>query len=161
MPENLVQETEEAVAPTPATITETTTVEPGAQFSLPTTTALPPAPAAPTPLAEPNPRRGGVWRWWLLALAVVAALVFVKIKYFPTPDAGKDAKGSPGSATGGGAASSGKGGAAPAGGPGGAAGKGSKTLVSVFVVKATNLSDEVAATGSVLAEPCRESSACR
>lgn len=143
MPENLIQETEEAVAPAPtATITETTTVEPAAQFSPPTTTAPPPAPAAPTPLAAPNAgRSGGAWRWWLLALLVVAALAFVKIKYFPTPDAGKG----------------GPGGAPSAGGKGGAAspigaGKGGKTPVSVFVVKATNLSDEVAATGSVLAE---------
>lgn len=144
MPENLMQETDEAVAVPATTATETTTVGPATQFSPPTTTAPLPAPAIPTPPAEPN-ARGGAWRWWLLALVVVAALVFVKIKYFPTPDAGKDAKG------GGAAGAGGKGGAAPAGGPD-AAGKGGKTPVSVFVVRATSLSDVVAATGSVLAE---------
>ncbi|RYU82189.1 efflux RND transporter periplasmic adaptor subunit [Hymenobacter persicinus] len=76
--------------------------------------------------------------WIVLALALVAGLVFVKMKYFPSPNA--DAKGG------------GKGGAgAGKGGPGGKGG-GQRLPVQVYVVKPTNLSDEVAATGSVLAD---------
>ena len=79
--------------------------------------------------------------WILVTLAVVAGLVFVKMKYFPSPNA--DAKGG-----------GGKGAGAGKGGPGGAGGKGGgqKLPVQVYVVKPTNLSDEVAATGSVLAD---------
>ncbi|QNH61368.1 efflux RND transporter periplasmic adaptor subunit [Hymenobacter sediminicola] len=79
--------------------------------------------------------------WILVTLAVVAGLVFVKMKYFPSPNA--DGKGGGGKGAG-----SGK------GGPGGAGGKGGaqKLPVQVYVVKPTNLSDEVAATGSVLAD---------
>ncbi|QIX62581.1 efflux RND transporter periplasmic adaptor subunit [Hymenobacter sp. BT18] len=90
--------------------------------------------------------KGGAWRWWLLALAVVAVLAFVKIKFFPsqTAEAGK----------GGGGGGKGAAGAPGKGGPGGAGGKGSgqKLPVQVYVVKATSLADEVAATGSILAE---------
>ncbi|MBD2715619.1 efflux RND transporter periplasmic adaptor subunit [Microvirga sp. STR05] len=79
--------------------------------------------------------------WILVTLAVVAGLVFVKMKYFPSPNA--DGKGG-----------GGKGAGAGKGGPGGAGGKGGaqKLPVQVYVVKPTNLSDEVAATGSVLAD---------
>lgn len=77
--------------------------------------------------------------WWLLALAVVAGLVFVKMKYFPSPNA--EGKGGPGGR------SAGPGGVAGKGG-----GKGGALPVQVYVVKATNLADEVAATGSVLAD---------
>lgn len=125
--------TEEPLTPKTGLI-ETTTIVPTAQFSPPSTTSAPVA--APTAPAAPL---GGAWRWWLLALVVVAALAFVKIKYFPSPAEGKDAKGGAGP----------KGGAA--GGAGGPA-KNSRTPVAVFVVQATKLSDEVAATGSVLAD---------
>ncbi|KUG09894.1 transporter [Solirubrum puertoriconensis] len=91
-----------------------------------------------------EPRRGGAWRWWLLAAAVVAALAFVKFKYFPAPSAeggkgGGGGKGGPGA------------GAAKGGGPGGA-GRGGAVPAQVFVVQATRLTDAVAATGSVLAD---------
>lgn len=74
--------------------------------------------------------------WILVALAVVAALVFVKIKFFPTPAAG------------------GKGGGGKGGGGRGGAGGGAKSLVpvKVFMVQPTKLSDVVSATGSVLAD---------
>ncbi|RSK42454.1 efflux RND transporter periplasmic adaptor subunit [Hymenobacter perfusus] len=81
--------------------------------------------------------------WLLVALAVVGALAFIKIKYFPSQSAegkgggGKGAAGAPGK-----------------GGPGGAGGKGGGGAlpVQVYIVKATSLADEVAATGSILAE---------
>ncbi|WP_426490689.1 efflux RND transporter periplasmic adaptor subunit [Hymenobacter sp. 102] len=82
--------------------------------------------------------------WLLVALAVVGALAFIKIKYFPSQS--PDAKGGGG---GKGAAGSGKGGSG--GGPAGKGG-GQKLPVQVYVVKATSLADEVAATGSILAE---------
>jgi membrane fusion protein (multidrug efflux system) len=74
--------------------------------------------------------------WLVAAVALVAGLVFVKVRYFPSSNA--EGKGG-----------GGRGGAGKAG-PGG---KGSQKLpVQVYVVRPTNLSDEVAATGSVLAE---------
>ncbi|UOQ67330.1 efflux RND transporter periplasmic adaptor subunit [Hymenobacter volaticus] len=77
--------------------------------------------------------------WIVLALALLAGLVFVKIKYFPSTT-GKGAGG-------------GKGGPGAAG-PGGGGGRGGaqRLAVQVYVVQPTNLSDEVAATGSVLAD---------
>ncbi|QJX47667.1 efflux RND transporter periplasmic adaptor subunit [Hymenobacter taeanensis] len=92
-----------------------------------------------------TPRSGGAGRrilWLIISLAVVAALVFIKMKYFPAQSAEKGG---------------GKGAAGGKGGPGAAGAKGSKgggqkLPVQVYVVKATNLSDEVAATGSILAE---------
>ncbi|RPD45458.1 efflux RND transporter periplasmic adaptor subunit [Hymenobacter sediminis] len=85
--------------------------------------------------------------WMLVALAVVGALAFIKIKYFPSQGAeGKGGGGGKGAAAGGG-----KGAPGGAGGKGGAGG-GQKLPVQVYVVKATNLADEVAATGSILAE---------
>lgn len=76
--------------------------------------------------------------WIVLALALLAGLVFVKIKYFPsTTGKGGGGKGGPGAA-----------------GPGGGGGRGGaqRLAVQVYVVQPTNLSDEVAATGSVLAD---------
>ncbi|UYZ61051.1 efflux RND transporter periplasmic adaptor subunit [Hymenobacter latericus] len=91
---------------------------------------------------DPEPRRGGAWRWWLLAVAVVAALAFVKMKFFPSPTAeggkgGGAGKGGPGAAGGGKGGPGGRGGAVPA---------------QVYVVQPTRLTDAVAATGSVLAD---------
>ncbi|UOQ76273.1 efflux RND transporter periplasmic adaptor subunit [Hymenobacter sp. 5516J-16] len=92
-------------------------------------------------------RSGGAGRriiWLLVALAVVGALAFIKIKYFPSQSA--EGKG------GGKGAGAGGGKGAPGGG-GGKGGAGSQKLpVQVYVVRATNLADEVAATGSILAE---------
>ena len=103
------------------------------------TTSTPAPTAAPLPPdSEPEtpPAKGRGWLGWLIAAALVAGLVFVKVKYFPS-NAGGDKKG--------GAAKS-----APGKGPGG---KGGPPLaVQVYVVAATRLTDEVAATGSVLAE---------
>ncbi|MCA8829106.1 efflux RND transporter periplasmic adaptor subunit [Hymenobacter pini] len=96
---------------------------------------------------ETETRSGSAGRrilWLLVALAVVGALAFIKIKYFPSQS--PDAKGGGGKGAAGG--SSGKGGP---GGPGGKGG-GQKLPVQVYVVKATSLADEVAATGSILAE---------
>ena len=143
MPDNLTPETETAA---PATLTETATVMPGGQSSAAATTAPPAAVSAGT--GQKPVSGGGAWRWWLVALAVVAALTFIKIKFFPVPDASKNAKSESGAA-GSKAGSEGKGAAA---GSSGAGSKGGKIPVAVFVVKATNLSDVVAATGSVLAE---------
>ena len=99
-------------------------------------TTATPAPSAaallPAPATPPGKNRG--WLGWLVAAALVAGLVFVKVKYFPA--AGGDKKG-----------------AAGKGGPGAPGGKGGPRLpVQVYVAAATNLADEVAATGSVLAE---------
>ncbi|UOG76129.1 efflux RND transporter periplasmic adaptor subunit [Hymenobacter tibetensis] len=75
--------------------------------------------------------------WTVLTLAIVAGLVFVKMKYFPSTTG--DAKGGGGR------------GGAGAGGKGGKGG-GQALPVQVYVVSPTNLSDQVAATGSVLAD---------
>ncbi|GAB3227603.1 efflux RND transporter periplasmic adaptor subunit [Hymenobacter seoulensis] len=80
--------------------------------------------------------------WMLVALAIVGALAFIKITYFPSQTAEKGG--------GKGGAGGGKG-AAGGAGPG-AKGSGQKLPVEVYVVKTTNLADEVAATGSILAE---------
>lgn len=79
-------------------------------------------------------------RWIVVTLALLAGLVFVKMKFFPAPNA--DAKGGGG----------GRGGAGGGKGGPGAKGAGQKLPVQVYVVQPTNLSDEVAATGSVLAD---------
>lgn len=93
--------------------------------------------------AEESTGKSHGLRWLLIAVVLIAALAFIKITYFPSPNA--DAKGGGGK----GAAGGGKG--AP-GGKGGKAGGGSALPVQVYVVKPTNLSDEVAATGSILAD---------
>ena len=107
------------------------------------TTSTPAPTAAPVPLTPPDPETpasgGRGWLGWLIAAVLIAGLVFVKIKYFPSTTA-DDKKGGGG----------GKGGAAK-GGPGGKGG-GQRLAVQVYVVRATSLTDEVAATGSVLAE---------
>lgn len=110
--------------------------------STPAPTAGTPPPTDPTP--DTPPSKGRAWLGWLIAAVVIAALVFVKMKYFPSNAEG-DKKG-------GAAAGGGKGGP---GGPGGGAGGGNggqRLAVQVYVVAATSLADEVAATGSVLAE---------
>lgn len=99
----------------------------------PSPTAAPP-PAAPAPDAPPPHRRG--WLGWLVAAALVAGLVFVKVRYFPSPAAGKEGGGK-------GSAATGKGGKNDAG---------SKVPVQVYVVAVTTLTDEVASTGSVVAD---------
>ena len=109
-----------------------------------TTTTPPPATARPAAAPEPGPetppgRRG--WLGWALALVLIAGLAWAKVKYFPSPNAEKDAAGAKG----------GKGGAAAPGGKGGPSGK-PKIPVQVYVVAATRLSDEVAATGSIIAD---------
>ena len=77
--------------------------------------------------------------WIVLALALVAGLVFVKIKYFPATTGKGGGKGGPGAG-------------APGGGAGSQGGSAQRLPVQVYVVQPTNLSDEVAATGSVLAD---------
>ncbi|TGE25480.1 efflux RND transporter periplasmic adaptor subunit [Hymenobacter aquaticus] len=90
---------------------------------------------------ETESRTGRKVLWIVIVVAIIAALAFVKIKFFPSPNA--DAKGGGGGR-----------GAAGGGGKGGAGGKGGgqKLPVQVYVVQPTNLSDEVAATGSILAD---------
>ena len=89
-----------------------------------------------TDVAEAPAGKSHRFLWLVAAVALVAGLVFVKMRYFPSSNA--EGKGG-----------GGRGGAGKAG-PGG---KGSQKLpVQVYVVRPTNLSDEVAATGSVLAE---------
>ncbi|UOR03891.1 efflux RND transporter periplasmic adaptor subunit [Hymenobacter aerilatus] len=81
-----------------------------------------------TPTTSPGRRILGI----VIALAVIGALVFVKYRYFPAPDAG--GKG-------------GKGGGKAAGSK-----AGGRTPVQVYPVAATSLSNVVATTGSVLAD---------
>jgi membrane fusion protein (multidrug efflux system) len=93
-----------------------------------------------------TPRSGGAGRrilWLIITLAVLAALVFIKMKYFPSQNGEKGGGGK--------GAAGGKGGPGAAAGQGGKGG-GQKLPVQVYVVQATNLADEVAATGSILAE---------
>lgn len=113
---------------------------------------MPPQPTEPqtepttyTPEPEEPRRSGGAWRWWLAAVVIVAALAFIKIKYFPSQTAGEGKGGGKGGAAGPGA----KGGA---GGKGGKGGGGGPLPVQVYVVKPARLTDAVAATGSVLAD---------
>lgn len=103
-----------------------------------TTATTAPTPASPPPTTEPVPRSGGgrSWLGWLLAALVIGGVVWAKFHFFPSTNTKGGGKG--GVAAG------------PKGGAGGA--KAAKTPVGVFVVAATRLSDEVASTGSVLAE---------
>ena len=105
----------------------------------PAPTAAPP-PAAPAPDPEPQPKGKRGWLGWVIALVLIAGLAWVKVKYFPSPNADKDAAGK-----------GGKGGAAAPDGKGGPGGK-PKVPVQVYVVAATKLADEVASTGSVMAD---------
>jgi membrane fusion protein (multidrug efflux system) len=79
--------------------------------------------------------------WIVVTLAIIAALVFVKMRYFPSPT------GDGGKGGGKGAGKGGPGGGGPAGG-----GPAAKVPVTVYVVQPTRLSDEVATTGSVIAD---------
>jgi len=88
-------------------------------------------------VAESRPGRRILWI--VISLAIIAALAFVKMRYFPSPAAG--GKGGKGAGTGG------KGGA---GGKGG--GAGAKVPVTVYVVQPTKLADVVSSTGSVIAD---------
>ncbi len=106
-----------------------------------TTTPAPtaaPLPAAPEPDHEPQPQGKRGWLGWVIALVLIGGLAWAKITYFPSPNAEKDA-----------GAKGGKG-AAP-GGKGGPGGK-PKVPVQVYIVAATKLSDQVASTGSVMAD---------
>lgn len=106
----------------------------------PAPTLAPPPPASANETPPPG-RKGRGWLGWLLAALVIGGLVWVKFHYFPAQTGEKGGKGA------------GAGGGKNATGPGGkGAGKGGKTPVGVFVVKASQLSDDVATTGSVLAE---------
>ncbi|WP_236668942.1 efflux RND transporter periplasmic adaptor subunit [Hymenobacter rubidus] len=104
-----------------------------------TTTSAPVVPEPSTPPATPPPRKRG-WLGWLLAAVVIAGMAWAKAKYFPSPTAGEKGGGK-------GEKGSGKGGKG-----GGSGGAGAKVPVQVYVVAATKLSDEVASTGSVLAD---------
>ena len=105
---------------------------PGAPNAAPTrdtTTTSPPLNPTDTEAAQQQSDKGGKsWLGWLLAALLIGGLGWAKFQFFPAP-AGKGEKGARGGAKGGG-----------------------KTPVSVYVVRATRLSDEVASTGSVLAE---------
>ena len=105
----------------------------------PAPTAAPP-PAAPAHEPQPKGKRG--WLGWVIALVLIAGLAWAKIKFFPSPNADKDA----------GSKGGGKGGAAAPGGKGGGPGGKPKVPVQVYVVAATKLADEVASTGSVMAD---------
>ncbi|MDB5234612.1 MAG: efflux transporter periplasmic adaptor subunit [Hymenobacter sp.] len=107
--------------------------------STPGPTAAPP-PAEPTPDTPPERKRG--WIGWLIAAVIIAGMTWAKMHYFPSQTTGKDAGGKGGAA----GAKGGK------GGPGAAGGPGAKVPVQVYVVAATKLSDEVASTGSVMAD---------
>ena len=103
------------------------------------TTTTPAPTAAPTPAdPEPQPKGRRGWLGWAIALLLIAGLAWAKITYFPSPNAEKDA----GAKGGKGAAPVGK------GGPGGKP----KVPVQVYVVATTKLADEVASTGSVMAD---------
>ncbi|WP_426060883.1 efflux RND transporter periplasmic adaptor subunit [Hymenobacter sp. B1770] len=118
---------------------ENTTVAPAPTWDTTTTPGPTATPPTPEPMPETTPSRGRGWLGWLLAAVVIAGLVFVKMKYFPST-AGGDKKGA------------GAKGGRP-GGKGGLGGKGGDVQpVQVYVVQATSLTDQVAATGSVLAE---------
>ena len=105
------------------------------------TTATPAPTATPEPNDEPWPEGKRGWLGWVIALVLVAGLAWAKIKYFPSPNAEKDA-----------GAKGGIGGAAAPGGKGGGPGGKPKIPVQVYVVAATKLADEVTSTGSVMAD---------
>lgn len=106
----------------------------------PAPTAAPP-PTTPEPDYEPQPKGKRSWLGWLIAALIIAGMAWAKVKYFPSPNADKDAGGK-----------GGKGGAAAPGGKGGGPGGKPKVPVQVYVVAPTKLADEIASTGSVLAD---------
>ena len=113
---------------------ENPTVAPSQTWDTTTTSAPTAAPPPPEPAPETPSAKSRAWLGWLLAAAVIAALAFAKTKYFPSSAGGEKPRGA-----------AGKGGSGK--GPGGP-----PLVVQVYVVAATRLTDEVAATGSVLAE---------
>ncbi|GAC1374671.1 MAG: hypothetical protein NVSMB30_17890 [Hymenobacter sp.] len=118
---------------------ENSTVSPPQTWDTSSTSAPTPAPPSAEPDADTPPSRGRGWLGWVLALALIGGLVWAKKHFFPSTTGGKEGgKGAAGGSDKGGPA--GKGGAKP------------KIPVGVYVVQATNLADEVASTGSVLAE---------
>ena len=92
-----------------------------------TTTTTPPAKT--TPDTPPEGKRG--WLGWLLALLVIGGLIWGKMHFFPSTTGVKEGS---------------------KGDPSAKSGAKAKVPVGVYVVVATSLSDEVASTGSVLAE---------
>ncbi|MBH8557771.1 efflux RND transporter periplasmic adaptor subunit [Hymenobacter negativus] len=104
-----------------------------------TTTTTPPQAPAPEPAPRPAPSGKRGWLGWLIAALIIGGMAWAKVKYFPSPTAGE--KGGKGGAAG-----------AKGGGKGGAGGPGAKVPVQVYVVAATRLSDQVAATGSIIAD---------
>ena len=117
---------------------ETNTTAPPQAWDTTTTTPTPPSAPEPTPDPAPSGKRG--WLGWLLAALIIGGLAWAKMKYFPSPTTSEKGGGK------GGAASGAKGGKSGAGGPG------AKVPVQVYVVAATRLSDEVTATGSIIAD---------
>ena len=117
---------------------ETNTTAPPQAWDTTTTTPTPPSAPEPTPDPAPSGKRG--WLGWLLATLIIGGLAWAKMKYFPSPTTSEKGGGK------GGAASGAKGGKSGAGGPG------AKVPVQVYVVAATRLSDEVTATGSIIAD---------
>ena len=105
-----------------------------------TTSAPTPPPATPASASDTPPKRKRGWIGWLVLAVLIGGMAWAKVKYFPSPNAGEKGGGK-------GGATGGKG-----GGKGGPSGAGSKVPVQVYVVAATKLSDEVASTGSVLAD---------
>ncbi|MBJ6108171.1 efflux RND transporter periplasmic adaptor subunit [Hymenobacter sp. BT523] len=126
---------------------ENTTVASPKTWETTSTPALSAAPPPAQPDPETPPSKGRGWLGWLIAALLIGALVFVKMKYFPSNAAGEKKGGDKGAAGKGGPGADG----ASKGGKGGGGG-GGPLPVQVYVVKATNLTDEVAATGSVLPE---------
>ncbi|GAB3869344.1 efflux RND transporter periplasmic adaptor subunit [Hymenobacter segetis] len=105
-----------------------------------TTTTTPPSAPAPEPAPRPAPSGKRGWLGWLIAVLIIGGMAWAKMKYFPSPTAGEKGGGKGGAA----GAKGGKG--------GGAGGPGAKVPVQVYVVAATRLSDQVAATGSIIAD---------
>ncbi|MBH8567704.1 efflux RND transporter periplasmic adaptor subunit [Microvirga sp. STS02] len=116
---------------------ETNTAAPPKTWDTTTTTPL----QAPVPESAPRPAPSGKrgWLGWLIAALIIGGMAWAKVKYFPSPTAGE--KGGKGGAAG-----------AKGGGKGGAGGPGAKVPVQVYIVAATRLSDQVAATGSIIAD---------
>ena len=103
----------------------------------PTPTAIPPF-TTTEPDHEPQPKGKRGWVGWLIALLLIIGLAWTKVKYFPSPNTDKDT----GAKKGKGAAPGGK----------GSPGDKPKVPVQVYVVAASKLADEIASTGSVMAD---------